>query len=94
MFILESVCIVFKNRHNFVPPNSRYITRQFLNLPLPIPTSTLTKKSVIYESIKIYNNLPSEIKASPTIKIFKRKVRKILIGRAYYGLEEFYNDSL
>lgn len=92
LFILESVCIVYKNRHNLISPNSRYNTRQLLNLPLPIPTLTLTKKSIIYESIKMYNHLPNELKVSPTLKLFKNGVRKLLIGRAYYGIDEFYRD--
>lgn len=94
LFILETVCTVYKNRQSFSPRSSHYNTRQYLNLPLPIPTSALTKKSIIYESIKMYNCLPNEVKMLPTIKQFKREIHQILVGKAYYGLDEFYNDFI
>lgn len=94
LFILETVCLIYKNRNNLIPHNTRYTTRQHLNLPLPIPSMTLTKKSLIYESIKMYNHLPNSMKCLPTLSIFKRKVRRILLGKAYYSLSEYYNDTL
>ncbi|CAG9761229.1 unnamed protein product [Ceutorhynchus assimilis] len=47
--------------------NSSYNLRQ-VKLPSPIPKYALTKQSIIYESIKLFNHLPEEIKNSDLVK--------------------------
>jgi hypothetical protein len=41
--------------------------------------------------IKIYNNLPSEIKSSQNFKAFKNKLKDYLLLNAFYSLKEFFN---
>lgn len=94
LFILETVCLIYKNRDSFIQHNTHYNTRQNLNLSLPIPALTLTKKSIIYESVKIYNHLSDNLKRLPTTKLFKRKVKRVLLDKAYYSIAEYYNDTL
>lgn len=92
LFILESVSLIHKKYRGMVPEGN-YNTRQGNNLSLPIPKSSLTKNSIIYESRKIYNNLPLGLRNVASLKAFRRKVKDFLVHRAYYDLQEFYNDS-
>ena len=92
LFLLKTVCLIHKNRNNFGNENP-YNTRQSNKLPLPIPTLTLTKKSIIYESLKLYNHLPDDLKKSNSLRAFKMNVHGLLISKAYYSLDEFYNDT-
>jgi hypothetical protein len=49
------------------------------------------KKSVTNMGIKIYNNLPSEIKTTQNFKAFKRKLKDYLLLNVFYSLKEFLN---
>lgn len=94
IFILETVILMFKNREKFMDPDPYYATRRSMDIPLPIPTSTLTKRSIIYESKKIFNHLPVTIKQEQSLKLFRKKVKMLLVGKAYYTLTEYYCDNL
>lgn len=97
IFILETVCLIHKKKLNTLhtDPLPEYNTRQALNsiLPLPIPRSTLTKHSVIYESKKIYNHVPLSFRSMTQLKTFRKAMKDILIQKAYYNLSEYYDDS-
>lgn len=92
LYILETSCIIFKHQSSFVERSDRYPSRNHMNLRLPQPTSELTKKSVFYESLKIFNHLPLSIKSSPTLRMFKTKLKKLLVLKAYYSVVEFFED--
>lgn len=92
LFILETVCLIHKNKSNIIPLPRQYDTRRKNNLLLPIPHSTLIKHSIIYESPKIYNHLSDNLKAIKSLALFKKTVKDLLIDKAYYDLQEFYND--
>lgn len=92
LYILETACLIFANRDKFTNHTAGYETRQHMNLRLPIPSSTLVKRAIIYEGIKIFNHLPNNVINSPTVKIFKSRLRKILIDKTYYNLGEFFAD--
>ena len=94
LFILESVSLIFKNRGRFMNQEPRYITRGNLDIPLPIPTLTLTKKSIIYESKKIFNHLPESVREINSLRLFRKRVKGLLVGKAYYTLTEYYCDNL
>jgi len=72
---------------------SAHGTRSTHVTSLPIPSSTLLKKSVIYNSKKIFNHLPLEIRKINCDKRFKSRVKKLLIDKAYYSVMEFLNDT-
>lgn len=97
IFILETVCLIHKKKLNTLhtDPLPEYNTRQALNLilPLPIPRSTLTKHSVIYESKKIYNHVPLSFRSMTQLKTFRKAMKDILTQKAYYNLSEYYDDS-
>lgn len=93
LFILETVLLIYKRYRNS-PHTHHYPLRSSNNLPLPIPTSTLTKNSLMYEGLKLYNHFPCAIRKAGSPRLFKRTVRNILLGKAYYNLNEFFEDIL
>lgn len=93
IYILETVCLMFKKFCLNSNYNSLYDTRKKSQLQLPNPNSTLTKKSLIYDSKKIYNHLPSYIKKLKNLKKFKLSVKNLLLSKAYYVLTEYFDDN-
>lgn len=94
IYILETACLVKKKFQTDIHNISTHFTRQTGQLSLPIPSSTLTKNSIIYNSKKIFNHLPTTLRVIDNIKRFRSELKKILVGKAYYTLEEFFQDGL
>ena len=69
-------------------------TRQRGCLPTPIPHSALVRNSIIYNSRKIYNHLPRELRESGCFKMFKNKLKGILLSKSYYIVGEFLEDAI
>lgn len=90
LYVLESVCLIHKNHATFNANSKTYITRQLLNLPLPIPHSTLVLKSIIYNGVKAYNKLPNSLKKVTSHSMFRKKVKDLLADKAFYSLEEYF----
>ena len=91
LFVLETACLVHKNvLLNPAPVRSAYNTRRSGNLPLPIPKTTQTKQSIIYEGRKIYNHVPETLKNLQCLKKFKRNFKQLLLIQAFYTPEEYY----
>ena len=85
--------ILIYGKYGNEPHISHYNTRTGNELRLPIPKTTLTKNSLIYESIKIYNHLPRDFKNIKGKKQFARSVQRFLQEKAYYSLEEYYSEE-
>jgi hypothetical protein len=68
-------------------------TRQRNNLYLPQATLTIYKKGADYSGIKMFNNLPLEIKnVADNTKKFKTALKQILYTHAFYTLEQYLNQ--
>lgn len=93
IFILESVCLTHDKFHNEILAAGAYATRSSHIAPLPIPLTTLVKKSVIYNSKKLFNHLPSNVRKICNKEQFRGKVKRILVGKAYYSVAEFFSDT-
>jgi hypothetical protein len=48
------------------------------------------KRSVISMGIKIFNNLPLELKSVTDFKVLKRKLKGYFLHSAFHLLEEFF----
>lgn len=97
IFILESVCLIYKKYSTTSQQHTaHYVTRQITDgkLALPIPKSALMKDSIIYESKKMFNHIPTAIRNAESYEKFRKKVSEALLLKAYYNLEEFYDDTL
>jgi hypothetical protein len=64
-------------------------TRYRYNLHVPNSNLSKYKKGVYYSGIKIFNNLPPNVKnLSHNIKMFKRALKEYLLSHSY-SVEEF-----
>jgi hypothetical protein len=86
--------LVFVNNRELFLTNSEIHginTRYNHNLHLPTTNLTLVQKGVLYSGSKIYNCLPSSIKAhSNDAKSFKTTLKSYLMEHAFYSLDEYY----
>jgi hypothetical protein len=85
---------VLKNRKLFTTnyDTQNLQTRQSNNLYPPASTLAMYQKGVYFTGIKLFNNLPPEIKetvGSP--KQFKISLRRYLVAHCFYDLEEYYS---
>ena len=92
LFILESVCLIHKKYRNNLEPIHTYNTRNRLNLRLPIPVTTQLKNSIIFNSRKLFNHLPTDFKSITNIRLFKQRVKSLLIARAYYNVNDYFDE--
>ena len=90
IFILESTTLIHKK---YKSNQNSHRTRYSNELRLPIPRSSLTKKSVIYESKKMYNHLPTSFKSERCIRRFRSVLKKFLQSKAFYTVDEFYGEK-
>lgn len=92
LFILETVCLVHK-RYQGTTHTHSYPTRNYNLIPLPIPRFSLTRNSLIYKSIKMYNKLPLNLRTNQGYKSFRHGVKCLLADKAYYSLDEYLEDN-
>ena len=86
--------VLNKNFFSINNENHNIDTRQRNNLYLPQENLTIHQKGAYYSGIKIFNNLPLEIKiVADNQKKFKRKLKKLLYTYTFYTLEEFLTHS-
>lgn len=92
LFILESSVLVHRKYKNHSFDDRAYNLRN-TNIPLPIPKTSLTRNSIIYEGIKIYNHLPQGLRTIKEERQFKKGLKRLLLARPYYCISEFFEDS-
>jgi hypothetical protein len=69
-------------------------TRQMNNLYLPQANLTIYQKGAYYSAIKIFNNLPLEIKiVAHSQKKVKHALKKFLYTYTFYTMEEYLTGS-
>ena len=92
LYILEILCFIIKNRI-YTTLNSdvhNYNTKHKHNLYAQHCNTNRCKRSVINMGIKLYNNLPMELKNVSDFKVFRRKLKCYLLHSAFYSLQEFF----
>lgn len=67
--------------------------RNKYRLVLPVNKSALYSKNCHIMAIKVFNQIPSDIKNSP-IKQFKFKLKNWLIKNVFYTLDEFFKHTI
>jgi len=95
-YIFSLLVFVIKNRDFFQSNSEIYNlnTRYNRNLHLPSTNLTSVQKGVLFSGSKIYNHLPSNIKAlSNDAKCFKTALKNYLIEHSFYSLDEFYRSA-
>lgn len=95
LYILQNILYARKNL-DILPKNSvrhEYNTRNKEKLCLNKTRLSKVSKSFISNCIRCYNKIPDKILIL-TDKKFKHSLKSFLISRAYYKLEDFFNDNL
>jgi hypothetical protein len=86
--------LTVKNKHLFTTNNQTHTVHTQLKTNLHPPIANLTKfqKGVYYSGIKIFNNLPHEIKhlANETIQ-FRNALKRFLLINSFYNSEEHFS---
>lgn len=93
LYVLESVLLVYKHGHLYPLQGHLRETRQASNIRLPVPRLELVKSSFWYLAKRMYNHLPTGVRDTPSLKIFRRRVKELLVGKAYYSVMEYFNDK-
>lgn len=87
-----NVCIfIFKAVRNLLPKqlnrkleivgtNSERVTRQAGNIAVQLRKTRNAQKSIFYEGVKMYNELPAEVKACERIEMFKRMMKEYIVA--------------
>jgi hypothetical protein len=93
-YIFSLSMFIVKNKHLFITNNQFHSvhTRFKTNLHPPIPNLTKFQKGVYYSGIKIFNNLPHEIKdlANETM-LFRNALKRFLLSNSFYNSQEYFN---
>jgi hypothetical protein len=95
LYIFETLCFLRKNQiYNILYSDVHgYNTVRKQNLYVQ-PCNTLRcKSSVINMGIRLYNNLPSQIKGTKDFKAFKRQLKDYLLNKAFYSLQEYFSKN-
>lgn len=91
IYILNAIKFVKKNLNTFEKNSDTHLynTRQGHLLRISNHNTTLYKKSPHHAGIKLYNNLPLEIKNINTIKKFNHCLRNFLGANGFYSVNEY-----
>jgi hypothetical protein len=67
-------------------------TRSRLNLHLPLPNLSIYQRGTYCNGIKVFNNLPPDIKKlSHNVKQFSLALKRFLHTKSFYLLDEYFN---
>jgi hypothetical protein len=91
-YIYSISIFVIKNKYLFYTNNQIHSIHTRRNTNLHPPTANLTKfqKEVYYSAIKIFNNLPHEIKdLANDILPFRNALKKFLLANSFYNSKEY-----
>jgi hypothetical protein len=61
--------------------NHNYLTRNGNTFKLPIPTVRTIKLNFLYQAIRIWNELPNDLKSSKTLCAFKKGYKGVLLNK-------------
>ena len=96
-YIFSIAMFIVKTKHQFIVNSEIHNinTRQHWNFHQPAPNLTGFKQGIHYSGVKIYNNLPLDIKQlSDNPRLFEQKLKKFLHFYSFYSLEEYFQYNL
>ena len=96
-YIFSISMFVVKNKHLYNTNNQihSFHTRHKTNLHQPIANLTKYQKGVYYSGVKIFNNLPKEIKdLTNQTAPFRNSLKRFLLLNCFYNREEYFNYSM
>jgi len=93
-YIYSISIFVIRNKRLFSTNNQIHSIHTRFKTNLHPPTANLTKfqKAVYYSAIKIFNNLPQEIKdLANDILLFWNALKRFLLANSFYNSKEYFN---
>lgn len=96
LYILACCIFVKTNIDQFTQFSDRNIKYNFRiinNILLPQHKLSAASNGVSIMPIKIYNHLPNHLKEITSLKLFKIKLKKTLLEKPLYSLEEYFSIS-
>ena len=93
-YMFSLMIFVSKNRELFaINANVHNFPRRSHNdLHLPKANLPVFQKGVYFSCVKIFNNLPADLKqTSHNIYKFQKALKRFLLDNSFYSLEEYYN---
>jgi hypothetical protein len=93
-YIYSISIFVIKNKPLFYTNNQIHSIHTRFKTNLHPPTANLTKfqKGMYYSAIKIFNNLPHEIKdLANDILLFRNALKRFLLANSFYNSKEYFN---
>lgn len=90
IYILEICIFVRKNFHFFNEYSRPQNLRPHKKLAVPFSKLQIFHSGTHAMSIKIYNNIPTDIKDEPNFIKFKKRLKSYLIKKSFYTLQEFF----
>lgn len=96
IYILK--CVMFARSHlNLYQTSSslhNHNTRHGNLLRIPSHRTSHFKKSPLYNAIVLYNKLPQTFKQNLSDKVFRVKIKSLLLEKCYYSHQEYLHDNL
>jgi hypothetical protein len=92
-YIFSLLIFVINNKNYFITNSENHSihNRSSSNFHLPQANLAIYQKGVYYAGVKVFNNLPQDIKnISDNPKRFKKVLKHVLTTQSYYTLEEYY----
>lgn len=90
LYIFELSVFVKSNMDLFINFRCR---RNNNKLRLPRNQTALFNKSVLCMAIRVYNHLPISLKETSSPAVFKVRLKKLLLKKAYYSTQDYLNDK-
>jgi len=96
LYIYEVLLLTYNNTDHLKRNYNKHehYTRHNQDLSLPYHKTTMFSKSQLYMGIKFYNDLPVNIKHAKDKNTFKSLLRKLLIEKCFYSVEEFSQSGI
>jgi hypothetical protein len=66
-----------------------YNTRNKNKVVLPVHSTTKIKQIPYFQTTKFYDNLPSSLRNLKNDTLFKNLLKKLLVDKEYYNINEF-----
>ena len=92
LYILEVCSYVHKHKSTFLSNQVGHLhdTRSKHLLLPDCDRTTMYQKTFLYQGCKFYNSLDEDIKSSGSIRAFKWKLKKLLLSKNCYTINEFF----
>lgn len=90
LYIYEVINYIRTNLNKYKNYKSK---RQFNKINCPAHSTMMFNKSIFCMGPRFYNHLPKNILEIKNNDLFKRKIKDIMLNKAYYSVDEYLHDK-